>query len=166
MEMWTHSEEGKWRRWSHTGPGLDAVAGASPRIDQVLVIGSDPADDEQLLAAIRLTRRLAGGPVTLIAGSEHPSACWCDSVRNAGADRTLLVSRPKERCWNKQPPLEDGAEIGPGICPALHVHHEHDVTLSVCGRCQDRMVLVRHHFDRWCLAAKEECPHWRGGPGG
>jgi hypothetical protein len=61
MDIWTHGEGGTWRRWNHVGLGLDAVARANPRVDQVLVVGSDPADDEPL-AAMDECPHWRGGP--------------------------------------------------------------------------------------------------------
>jgi hypothetical protein len=66
----------------------------------------------------------------------------------------------------QETPLDHVVELGGGICPELHAKHEQEVTLSVCGRHKDRMVLARHHFDCFCLAKKEDCPHWQGGPRG
>ncbi len=64
MELWTHSEEGTWKRWSHASVrlGLDALAGKGSRIDRVVVMGGDPVDDEQVLVTIGMIRRLAIGP--------------------------------------------------------------------------------------------------------
>jgi len=166
MEMWTSGKDGTWKRWSHAGLGLDAVASASPPVVRVLVIGNGPEQDAELLAIVRLTRRLAGGPVTVLAATGHPSARWRESVCQAGADRALLVPGPTERAWQKKDPLDGAIEIGGTVCPELHARHEEQHALSVCGRHENRMVLAAHHFVRWCLAAKEECPHWRGGLGG
>jgi hypothetical protein len=132
----------------------------------LLVVGTGREDDEQLFAAIRLSRRLATGPLEVVAGSVHPSAKWRDSVLEAGADLALLVRQPKDCRLCRRPPLDDVVELGAGICPELHAKREQKVTLSVCGRHKDRMVLARHHFDRWCLARKEDCPHWKGEPRG
>jgi len=166
MEMWTCDGQGKWKRWSHAGLGLEAVACAGPAVAQVLVVESDPDEDEQILAAIRLTRRLASPAVTVVAGSEHPSADWRESVRRAGADRALLVPLATKRGRRMSGPLEGAQELGDGICPELHALHDPRCALSVCGRHSDRMVLARHHFVRWCLAGKETCPHWQGGARG
>lgn len=161
METWTQDREGDWKRWSNPALGLDALAGAPPRVRAILVVGLGPPDDEQLVATIRLARRLAGGPLEVIAGSVHPTALWRESVRRAGADRAFLVSPPSAWCPGK-PPFGDAVELGDGVCPALHAGDDRKVAWSVCGRHNDRMVLARHHFDRWCLAANEECPHWQG----
>jgi len=166
METWTRNEEGRWKRWSHPGLGLDALANSSPRVVSLLVVGIGPEDDEQLLAAVRLARRLATGPLEVVAGNVHPSARWLEAVREAGADLTLLVPQPKHCRLCKKPPLDDVVELGCNICPELHAKHEQKTTLSVCGRHKDRMVLARHHFDRWCLTSKEDCPHWQGEPRG
>lgn len=164
METWTQNNKGSWKRWSHPGPGLDAIASASSRMVSILVVGIGPEDDEQLLAAVRLARRLASGPLEVVAGIVHPSARWVESVRKAGADIALLVPQPKPFELCKTPPLYDVVELGRGICPELHAERAQGTTLSVCGRRKDLMVLARHHFDRWCFSNKEHCPHRLGEP--
>lgn len=166
METWTRNEEGTWRRWSHPGLGLDVLANASPRVVSFIVVGLGLDDDEQLFAVVRLACRLATGPLEVVAGIVHPSALWLESVRQAGADRAFLVPPPKNCRRLEKPPLDDVVELSDGICPELHVKHGEDVSLSVCGRHKDRMVLARQHFDRWCFGKKEQCPHWHGEPGG
>jgi hypothetical protein len=165
METWTQDEEGRWKRWGHPLLGVDAVASSSPRVVAFLVVGLGRPDDELLPAAIGLARRLADGPITVIAGSTHPCALWLQSVRRAGADRALFLSSVGTRRCD-DPPLDGAVELGEGICPALHARDAQKTALSVCGRHRDRMILARHHFDRWCLAAKDECPSWRGTPRG
>lgn len=161
METWTRDEHGAWRRWSHPGLALEALANpAAPRMVSLLVVGTGPDDDEQLFAAVRLARRLATGPLQVVAATAHPSAPWRESVRAAGADLALLVSRPKTGRSSKEPPLEHVVELGGGTCPALHAKREREITLSVCGRHADRLVLARHHVERWCLAKQQDCPHW------
>lgn len=162
METWTRNEEHSWKQWSHPALGLDAIANASPPVVALLVIATDAEDDEQLVAAVRLARQLATTPLEVVAASVHPSLRWLESVREAGADRALLVPRPNQCRRCKQPPLDDVVELSGSLCPELHAKSEHKVSLSVCGKHNDRMVLARHHFDRWCLAAKEACPHWQG----
>jgi|GEM_PF-1608538 len=167
METWTKDTSGDgWRHWTHPVLGLDAVTGARPRVTEILVVGLGASDHEQLIASIRLARRLATGPLEVVAAGAHPTQSWFESVQKAGADLALVVSWPEPGRWSQEPPLRDVAELGGAICPELHARHEQDVTLSVCGRHRDRMVLVRHHFDRWCLANKEDCPHWQGEPCG
>jgi hypothetical protein len=165
MEMWTRNEAGEWRRWPHVAPGLDAVASAIPRVDRVLVVGRTPVEDDRAVAAIRLSRRLAGGSLTVIAGQERPTRAWREAVCAAGADSALVVARRDEYEGRPDPPLDDAREVGADVCPELHVVHERGVTLSVCGRHRDSMVLARHHLDRWCLAAHDQCPHWCAGRG-
>lgn len=163
METWTKDAGGEnWRHWSHPVLGLDAVAGAFPRIVAILVVGFGPSDQKQLFASIRLARRLAAGPLEVVAGSVHPTLSWVESVLQAGAGLALLVSEPERGRLSRKPPLGDVVELGSAICPELRAKHELDVTLSVCGRHNDRMVLAQHHFKRWCLAAKDECPHRQG----
>jgi len=166
METWTRNEKGRWRRWSQPGLALDLITSSSPRVVSLLVIGTGPEDDEQLFAAVRLARRLATGPLEVVAASVHPSARWRESVREAGVDLALLVPQPQHCLLCKKPPLDVVVELGVGICPELHAKHEQGVTFSVCGRHKDRMVLARHHVERWCLAKKEDCPHWQGEPRG
>lgn len=163
MEMWTQSTDGRWKRWGHPGAGLDAIASSASGPAVVVVIATGPADDEQLVATIRLTRHVTTGPVRVIAASEHPSPDWVESVRRAGADLTLFAPRPDRSLFRCGPALQDTIELGGGICPALHACTQDEATLSVCGRRNDKMVLARHHFERWCFAAKEDCPHWQRG---
>lgn len=166
METWTRNEKGTWKRWNHPGLALDAMTNSSMRVRMLLVIGSERADDEQLFATIRLARRLVGGSVKVIAGNVHPSAGWLASVHQAGVDQALLVPKPQKWRWPGGPLLDNAVELDSSLCPELHVRDEQKVTASVCGRYLDRMVLTRRHFDRWCLAKKEDCPHWQGGPRG
>lgn len=163
MKIWTRQADGgDWRPWSHPELGLEAVAGASPRVAAILVVGLGPPDDAPLLASIRLARRLAAGPLEVVAASAHPTLRWVESVRQAGADLALLVNPPAQDRWSRKLPLDGAVALCGAICPALHAQHEQDLTLSLCGRRQDRMLLARHHLERWCLAAKEACPHYRG----
>jgi hypothetical protein len=165
MELWTRDEHGRWKRWRHPGPALDALAIADPKIEGLVALGSGPEDEEELIAAIRLARRLQPGPLSVIAGTEHPSARWYGMVCRAGVDRALFVS-PPGGCGREQPPLADAVELGAGICPALHVQHDPRGALSVCGQRGDAMVLARQHLARWCVVAPSRCPHAPAGPRG
>lgn len=162
MKMWTDDGHGEWRAWSHAEIGLDAVAAATPLGGRVFAIENGPDEDEQLLALIRLIRRLGQGRVVVIAASQHPSACWRNSVLQAGADMALFVPALEKHGRQDINPLRDSLELGDSVCPELHARSVSGVTVSVCGRHQDRMVLARHHFDCWCLRTKDRCPHWRG----
>lgn len=162
METWTRTENGGWKSWKHPGLGLDALTRSAKPVATLLVVAGEPEDDEQLLAAVRLARRLATGRLEIVAGSVHPTARWLEAVQVAGADRALLVARPeRHRLWGS-PQLDDAVELGTHICPELHATQEQGTALSVCGTHRDRMVLAWHHFERWCLRNKEDCPHWRG----
>lgn len=161
MEMWAREDSGGWTTWNHVAEGLDALA-AGTFTAVLLVVTGEPADDRATLPVIRLAKRLSPAPVALMVASPHPSAAWYASTRDAGADQALAVST-EPGAVATAPPLEGSAEIGETLCPALHVLHTKGATLSVCGRHHDRLVLARHHFDRWCLGTKECCPHWRGG---
>lgn len=158
MEIWTYDEAGGWIGWARAALGLDAIVSAASPTDQMLVVQRSPADEDEVCAVIGLARRLCNGTLTVTAGHEHPSTRWRDSVRQAGADRAVLVSD------GARVPLDDATEVGDQLCPELLVDPG-PTRLSVRERYRDRMVLARHHFDRWCLAGKELCPHWRETPG-
>lgn len=161
MELWTHDELARWRRWTDAVRGLDAVTSSPPSAVRLVVLARGPDEDEAVFAATRLARRLTTEPLEIIAGTPSPTLVWLESAIEAGVDQAALFAW--DQGGHQEPPLQGAAELSHLICPALHARREQSATLSVCGRHHDRMVLARHHFDRWCLATKEECPHWRGG---
>ncbi|MBN1945743.1 MAG: hypothetical protein JW797_08695 [Bradymonadales bacterium] len=171
MEIWTQYEPARWRRWADTGQVIESFDSWPPST-VLLVATREPDETERVCGTLRLFRHLANGRMRMMVGSGHPSAAWCASVLAAGADQVLLVprswerGRQDERNPEEKPPLQQAIELDADICPALHVRRDGDVILSVCGRHADRMVLARHHLERWCLAAKDRCPHWGGGSGG
>jgi hypothetical protein len=161
METWTLGSGDRWKRWGHPGVALDAMSTMPSTVTQLLVIDIEVGDQERTAATIHLARRIAVGPLQVIAGSLHPTRQWSESVRRAGADRVLFIARRKAGWHLRNPHLTEVVELDDRVCPALHVTHDQDLTLSVCGRRHDRMVLARPHLDGWCLKHNSACPHWR-----
>jgi len=63
--------------WSHPELGLDAMTSSSSRVVLLFLIEIGPADDEPLVATVWLARRLATGPLKVIAvlALPHSRAC-------------------------------------------------------------------------------------------
>jgi hypothetical protein len=160
MDTWTQDEDGAWKSWGHADLALDALADDQARIPRVLFVETDLSDDGRVLAMVRLARRLTDGTVSVMAAHSHPTRAWIASILGAGAEQALFLPKPN---GGPRPtvPLVGAESLDDAICPALHARLDERVTLSVCGRHHDRMVLARCHFDRWCLRAKHACPYWR-----
>ena len=160
METWTQDVQGTWATWSHAALCIEAAA--DPGVTQVVVVGRDGHEDPAIVAVVRLVRRLASRSVDVVAASEHPSEAWYHAVRKAGATRAVLVTPPRSRATPPEPGLAKATDLGGTICPFLQAQVRGSVTLSVCGHGADRMVLARHHLDRWCLATNAQCPYLAG----
>lgn len=161
MEFWTSTrEQFGWRQWPDVVQGLLGFCESSH--GSVLLVSDRPDEEiESLLATVGLVRQLAGKDVSIVVASPHPSEEWLGPLKECGIDHVWVIDRSTR-------PKADRLD-GPGkleapraICPALHVRTGERLTLSVCGRHGDRMVLARHHLERWCLGRNEDCPHWRG----
>jgi hypothetical protein len=81
-----------------------------------------------------------------------------ESLRKSSADQIWAV---EPHGFGRSHRIERVSEVGGNICPYLHAKTEGKITVSVCGGQKDRLILARHHLDRWCLAGEEDCPHRR-----
>ena len=156
MEIWTRQREQLgWTPWPDVPRGLASLLDVSGA--QVLLLTEAPAAEHDIIvAALRLVHALAKDGGNVVIASPHPSADWVESLKLFGVDQVWVVERRGAR---RSPALENVSELGKGICPHLHTNTDGGITLSVCGCHRDRMVLARHHLDRWCLLDKRDCPH-------
>ena len=159
MEFWTRDDnQGWWKEWPDALQGLASLSASHV---EVLLLSLKPdAELSALIATVRLVRKLVGRAVTIIIASPHPSDEWLRPLKEYGIDHVWLVQRPGAEA-QRRGIFARLLEIDNGICPALHSRTSNGTTLSVCGCHSDRMVLARHHFDRWCLRSHRQCPHWR-----
>lgn len=157
--MWTREQRTRWTRWEDIVAGVDFATDPRREVDTVVL--EEGVDGADIPVLVHLLRRLQPSPVRLIVTTSHPSALRAEAARDAGADQVLLTGGHAGN--GTEPPLRGAVELGSRLCPALHESLWQRQTLSVCGEHGDRLVLAPHHLDRWCLAGKEGCPHWRGG---
>jgi len=162
MEIWTRQRDQLgWTPWPDVPRGLASLLDAPD--EQVLLLSEAPDVERDLLvAAIRVVRALARNGGHVVVASSHPFAGLLDELTPPGVDQLWVVERHEAK---RKATIENVSEIGGGICPNLHTKTENGTTLSVCGRRHDRMVLARHHLDRWCLMNPGGCPHRDHGGG-
>lgn len=152
MELWTQEKAGDWSRWA--GPVQALASLIEGRAKLVLFVGDGcDSDSDAMAAALHVARALSPADPLLVAATPHPSAAWAARVREAGAQRLWLLRAGSDRA-------PSGDDLPAPICPALHASAAGGVTLSVCGRHADRMVLAEAHLVRWCLGGNRQCPHW------
>ena len=160
MEIWTRQREQLgWTPWPDVPSGLASLVDV-PDAQVLLRTEAPDVEHDLLVATLRLVQALAKDGNVVIA-SPHPSADWVESLKPFSVDQAWVVERRGAR---RPPAIENLSELVQGICPHLHTKTIDGTTLSVCGCHLDRMVLARHHLDRWCLLGDSECPHRR--PGG
>ncbi len=153
-----------WKEWPDAVQGLAALPVSAPA--EVLLLALQPDRElPELLAAVRLIRERAGSPVRVVAASPHPSGEWLGPLWDVGVDAVWWIERPGTRKPQANRVAGRPQEVRGEVCPALHSRTQDGVTLSVCGRHGDRMVLAARHLERWCLRHHVECPHWKFGPG-
>lgn len=164
MEIWTRQREQiGWTPWPELIPGLSSLID-EPDAQILLHTEAPDMERELLIETLRLIHRLAPKTMSVIVASPYPSADL----------RKSLVPHKVDQFWVMEPHGAFGTatignvmEVADSLCPALHTLIEKQTTLSVCGCHHDRMVLAKHHLERWCLKGKERCPHWlERGPNG
>lgn len=158
MELWMRNGNGSsWEHWRDVLVGIEQAARAAPRA-VVFATTGDPAEEPALLSALRLVRRLAASVPDVVVMSAHPSKAAFEKVAEEGSAQMYLLSSAK---FGDGPPVRvERDRVSSAVCPALHVCPEGGRVLSVCGRWYDKMVLARHHLNRWCLDRHDSCPHW------
>lgn len=165
MEVWTRTaDQLGWKEWPEPVQGL-AWLSDHPVVEVLLVALNPDEELPELTAAVRLIRSTAGTSVRIIVASPHPSEEWVRPLQEIGIDHVWWVARPRPRRVPRHEMTARARGIEGSVCLALHTATEHGVTLSLCGRHRDRMVLAPHHLARWCLDGHETCPHWKYGPG-
>lgn len=157
MELWTSQREHLgWTPWSDVSRGLASLLDA-PNAQVLLLTEAPEAEHDLLVAALRLVHALAANGAEVVVASPHPSADLIESLAPCGVDQVWVVER---RNAQQASTLVNISALGQGVCSELHAKTEDGTTISVCGCRRDRMVLARHHLNRWCLGNKESCPHW------
>lgn len=162
MEIWTRQgDQLGWTPWPDVPRGLARLLDAPN--EQVLLLSEAPDVERDLLVAtIRVVRALARNRGHVVVASSHPFAGLLDELTPPGVDQLWVVER---RETMRKATIENVSEVGRRTCSNLHSKTEDGTTLSVCGRRRDRMVLARHHLDRWCLMNPDSCPQRDEGGG-
>ncbi|MBN2499051.1 MAG: hypothetical protein JXR96_30960 [Deltaproteobacteria bacterium] len=156
MEIWTRKRDQLgWTMWPDVLRGLASLRDA-PDAKVLLYVETPDEEHDRLVAALKLIRGLEQGHRDIVLASPHPSSDWVDSLRSFGVDHLWTVGH---RGADGPAGLDRIAQIQGGVCPHLHSRTARGVSLSVCGCHHDRMVLARHHLDRWCLRDGRGCPH-------
>jgi len=158
MEIWTRQREQMgWTPWPDMPRGLASLLDVHGA--QVLLLTDAPeTEHDALVAALKLVHALARDDCNVVVASPHPSAGLIESLASCDVDQVWVVNGRHSR---RTAPLENVLGLDHDVCPYLHTSTEDGTTLSVCGSHHDRMVLARHHLDRWCLKNDGNCPHRR-----
>jgi hypothetical protein len=131
--------------------------------DDVLISSDNVSKDHETITSMIDIIRHAQKEITLIIGIPHPTKEFFNRCMQRGASEVWAIndSTGTERTYttnNSKLPIKTGETI----CPALHVKDGDPIELSVCGKRNNRLILVMHHFRQWCRANYMECPHWQG----
>lgn len=165
MEFWTRNpKQPFWRQWTDA---IQCLCGLGDTENGSLLLITDRPKCELgcLVATAGMVKKLAGDAISITVASPYPTWEWITRLKDCGIDHFWTVQRTNG-LKRRRIDVSRGLETGPSLCPALHVQVDGQITLSVCGRHCDRMVLARHHLERWCLSHHTECPHWQGGADG
>lgn len=162
MDIWTRQHDQlDWTPWPDVPRGLAKLLD-TPDAQVLLLTEAPDIEHDLLIAAVRLVHALVANGGSIVVASPHPSVDLIDSLRPVGVDHVWVVERPG---FGRKASIQNVSEISATVCPHLHSKTGGGTTLTVCGRHHDRMVLARHHLDRWCLRYNGECPHRRRGDG-
>ncbi len=163
METWTRQhEDRKWTVWPDLPRAITGLLDVSEA--DVLLVSEEPElETEELAAVVRVLGLLGSHVGHVMVASPYPSSDWVTPLRPLGVDHVWVGDYVE---YGHEGIIDNVDEVGDHLCPALHARTQDHVTLSVCGREKDRMVLSREHLDRWCLEHRESCPHWKRRNGG
>ena len=162
MKMWTLNEgQMNWKQWPDSIQAIESVSGTWK--GQVLVYSERPtAELKALIAIIRILRNICCNEVAIIIGSPHPDQSWIDILKEAGTDYVWQMDTHYAKSTPHVACIDSSVQLDERPCPALRAMDSNGVTLSVCGRRNNRWILARHHFHRWCFGKYSGCPNWRG----
>ncbi|MBF0213515.1 MAG: hypothetical protein HQM00_08120 [Magnetococcales bacterium] len=132
--------------------------------DSQIILHSDNPEQEQdeLIAVLDLLKEYATEKPMVATSTPYPTVVWQERMAALGFAHLWVAS---ERLDGRRDPdpLQFFA-LERGLCPLLHIRSDlsGQRAASVCGACDDRMVLAIHHLRRWCMTEPNVCP-WKSG---
>lgn len=128
---------------------------------QILIATTGAHDEyESIISTLKIIRKSKQG-LHIIIGIAHPTAESVHDFLEHGASEVWAVNIGGQGVKRKYD-LRDTLTIRKNVCPALHIKDGDPIELSVCGKRNNRLILVMHHFKKWCLADYNTCPYWLG----
>jgi len=164
MRIWTRKKgEATWPPQPDPLQGLLQLSKTSH--GELLVFTGAPQTDLAAIKALaQLAHKVATSPVMIVVTS-HPSADWIEGLARVGVELVQYCEEPGDEALSLRT-AEPVSELLHRLCPALHTRGREQVTLSVCGRFHDRMVLRPSWIRAWCIRDRSTCPFWRDGKNG
>ncbi|MBF0192035.1 MAG: hypothetical protein HQL99_12975 [Magnetococcales bacterium] len=152
---------------------LEPACGLAGRIRLAMQAGSDShvilysdnpeQERDEWIAVLDLLQGSANGKPVVVAATPYPTVAWQEWMTALGFDH-LWVSAERLDGRRDSDQIQFFA-LENGLCPLLHIRSDPSSgqrAASVCGACEDRMVLAIHHLRRWCMAEPNVCP-WKSG---
>lgn len=163
MDLWTYDTS--CDTWVHHNNKLLAIEAIveSAHAPLVLITSDRAAAERDTICAVLKILRRCGENVRVTVGLPHPTIQLLDAFKACGASDIWAIALNRGSGPDgTQVVIHDRIPTDRTVCPALHVHEGHPVELSVCGKRNNRLILVMDHLKRWCLSDYIICPHWRG----
>lgn len=163
LAIWIYQEENlDWRMQQDPFVAL-AVIVDEAFDGQVLITSQYPDSDRERIVSILRIIRAHRNDLTIIVGTPHPTIelnklFMENGASNVWATNTIYPAAAEDARID----LSEKIPLNRAICPALHLKKGDPIELSVCGKRNDRLILVMSTFKKWCLADYESCPYWRG----
>jgi hypothetical protein len=151
-----------WAEHDNQIEALALVLGGEWRGEVLLTSTAPSQERDSLCCALRIICK-AGNNIPVFVGMPDPTRELVSLFRENGADDVwaVSVSRGTGPSACAADPSNSLSVTDP-VCPALRMLEASPVELSVCGKRNNRLILVMRHFREWCLADYESCPYWRG----
>ena len=159
--LWTyHDEHQDWVEEKNLFDAIERIIDTSWKRQVLIATTGSPNDFKTVISTLKIIRRFKDN-VHVIVGMAHPTTEYVHDLLEHGANEIWAVNSA-DRGFKREFDLSDSLTINKKVCPALHIKSGDPIELSVCGKRNNRLILVMHHFKKWCLADYTTCPHWLG----